>query len=483
MHRLLHGGVLAAAEVLWLDEALVAVGIVVFVASLAVAAPRRLSPRVSAAAIAVALIVLGILAVQALQGSGPIVYGNWAGYVAAGDEFTAATASWTEPAIPASRAPTAVALWVGLDGEQDTPVEQIGTECSSEHGLVSYDAWYEMYPEPMVPIRMVVHPGDVLTGTVTSSAPDRYTLRLVNDTTGASFTTRQAGRPAARSSAEVVAETPYDKESRLADFGAVRFSGCRFNGLAIGSCVAHSLDITTDRHLVEAATSALGADGSSFTVRSSPALAASGGVWREVSVMLSFHDVAGVRLLCALSLAYVVWLGLLRLSLQRTSRQSRRVRGLLALPGLVAPAVVVATGVVRFAHAWSYSESLPSELRGIRMAGTEAADARLLAAATIVWIGLALCLAPLAVTLPRRLPTWLGAVAVAVGVAGLVLMLGHALGARVHGSFDLAVFASLAYTSVLGLTRLQGQRRGPTRARTSHPRASTIGTGPPVDPA
>ena len=138
---------------------------------------------------------------------------------------------------------------------------------------------------------------------------------------------------------------------------------------------------------------------------------------------------------------------------------------------------------MRFVRAWGYAESLPPELRGISVAGSEAADARLLAAAVIVWIGLALCLAPLAVALPRRLPTWLGAASVAVGAVGLVLMLGHVLGARVHSSFDLAVFASLAYTAVLGLTRLRGQRLEPAFAPARDSRAPAAGARPPADTA
>ena len=316
--RLVDGDTLSAGKELWLGAAVVALGLVAFVALLALAAPRRPSPRLFATAVVVALIPLGLLTVQALQGPGPGVAGNWAGYVAVGDQFTRVTASWAQPALSPSGAPTSASFWVGLDGEDDSPVEQIGSEGFSENGLVSYDAWYEMYPAPVVPIAMTVHAGDVLQGAVFSSAPQRFTLRLVDETTGASFTTTQISVRAARSSAEVVAEAPSDSELRLAGFRTVRFSGCAFNARPIGAYLLHRYDLTADRHVVYAATSALGDGGTSFSVTPSRALAAaSGGLWRDLAVKLTFRDTAGIRVLAFLSLAYTPFLGLWRLRRQR----------------------------------------------------------------------------------------------------------------------------------------------------------------------
>ena len=77
-------------------------------------------------------------------------------------------------------------------------------------------------------------------------------------TTGASYTTTQTSVQAARSSAEVVAETPSDGEIRLADFRMVRFSDCAINGRPINVSLFHRFDLTSDRHVVEAVTSELG---------------------------------------------------------------------------------------------------------------------------------------------------------------------------------------------------------------------------------
>ena len=135
------------------------------------------------------------------------------------------------------------------------------------------------------------------------------------------------------------------------------------------------------------------------------------------------------------------------------------------LPGLLAPAIIVALGVVAWSRAWTDYWSVPSGLRGLQMASGGAAGTRLLDAAAIVGVGLALCLAPLAVTVPRRLPTWCGVTAVVAGAVCVGLMVGRALPAGVYGAFDLALFMSLAYTPALGLWRLGRERRRRAAAR------------------
>jgi len=115
-----------------------------------------------------------------------------------------------------------------------------------------------------------------------------------------------------------VAEAPSDSELRLAGFRTVRFSGCAFDDRPIGAYLLHRYDLTADRHVVYAATSALGDGGTSFSVTPSRALAAaSGGLWRDLAVKLTFRDTAGIRVLAFLSLAYTPFLGLWRLRRQR----------------------------------------------------------------------------------------------------------------------------------------------------------------------
>src|SRR5467141_4046937 len=79
---------------------------------------------------------------------------NWAGYVAATDlsvplkhSVTDVRGSWRVPTVVSSRTQdTASAIWVGIDGNSDRTVEQIGTEQDWTTGAPVYYAWFEMYP-------------------------------------------------------------------------------------------------------------------------------------------------------------------------------------------------------------------------------------------------------------------------------------------------------------------------------------------------
>ena len=83
------------------------------------------------------------------------------------------------PYSPTTRVDTASVFWVGLDGDGSSTVEQCGTEADSTSGSVSYDAWYEMYPDYEVPIDgMTISPGDVMVGTVTTDGAGDFTLTI-----------------------------------------------------------------------------------------------------------------------------------------------------------------------------------------------------------------------------------------------------------------------------------------------------------------
>jgi hypothetical protein len=119
--------------------------------------------------------------------------------------------------------------------------------------------------------QLVVHPGNRLTGTVTSLGSSRFTLTLVNQTTGQTFrTTKKASAqyPAILDSAEAIAETPSDGVGvlPLAKFGIVNFSGCAFNGQPLGTFSLDNITLATGGGRTLAVTSPLGADGASFFV-------------------------------------------------------------------------------------------------------------------------------------------------------------------------------------------------------------------------
>ena len=210
-----------------------------------------------------------------LQGTSVHTY-NWAGYDSTGGDFTSVTASWVEPSILPSSAETYASFWAGLDGDGSTTVEQTGTAAYSEHGRISYYAWYEMYPDPMVPINaMTVSPGDAMTATVTSAGAGQFTLALTDVTTGDTFTTEQLNTSAQDYSAEVIAEAPSGEDGifPLAIFGTLNFTGCAFNNKPISAFDWNQIDMVSSSGATWATTSTLGRDGASFSVTTAPTIA------------------------------------------------------------------------------------------------------------------------------------------------------------------------------------------------------------------
>ena len=196
---------------------------------------------------------------------------NWAGYVAATGGITRVSATWTQPQVhPRGTGLNQVAFWVGLDSHESHTVEQIGTEGYAESDMVpSYDAWFEIYPEPTRSFpdwnSSAVRPGDIVTATVARLGYDRFRLTLANDTTGARFATTQVASGVGDTDGAIIVEAQVSG-SAFAGFDAVRFSECAFNGQPIGAFTLTKLDLATRGGATQATTSALGVDGTSFSV-------------------------------------------------------------------------------------------------------------------------------------------------------------------------------------------------------------------------
>jgi hypothetical protein len=144
---------------------------------------------------------------------------NWSGYAAYGQTFTEAQGSWVQPTASCAlkgHQGALAAFWVGLDGYGDRTVEQTGTEADCEGTEPIYYAWYELYPERLFVIEEPVAPGDVLRAKVTQGA-----LELEDQTTGWTATEEFPTAGLEFSSAEWIAEAPFN---RLTDFGGVGFT-------------------------------------------------------------------------------------------------------------------------------------------------------------------------------------------------------------------------------------------------------------------
>jgi Peptidase A4 family len=190
--------------------------------------------------------------------------------------FSDVKGSWQVPTVDAQTTPDAYSsTWVGLDGDNTSTVEQIGTDQDCSNGGPQYYAWFEMYPKWAYEIvNFPVNPGDMISASVEYTSKGAFTLTITNETENVSFSTTQRSRSAQRLSAEWVEEAPWSGSILpLADFGKVKFSGCSatMDGHtgAIDDTRWQSEPITmetSDGSTIKAQPSALSSDGTSFSV-------------------------------------------------------------------------------------------------------------------------------------------------------------------------------------------------------------------------
>ncbi len=99
-------------------------------------------------------------------------------------------ATWVQPTVSCSgSARSDLAIWVGIDDNGHRYLEQIGTaaHCPAGSEPPVYFAWYEMFPSPVVPVAVPVHPGDRFSAAVTKRGTV-WTLAVRNQSTGDRFT-------------------------------------------------------------------------------------------------------------------------------------------------------------------------------------------------------------------------------------------------------------------------------------------------------
>jgi hypothetical protein len=207
---------------------------------------------------------------------------NWAGYVAATNlrkprnhSVTDVQGTWVVPTVASSGAEdTSSAIWVGIDGNSDNTVEQIGTEQDWNSGAPLYYAWFEMYPAagyylPSFPVQ----PGDVISAEVQFIPKNQFVLTISNLTENAAFSITKK-RSAKCTSAEWIVEAPFfHRILSLADFGTVTFTNCSatIEGVAgpINDAAWQNEGVTMNARKTDtilAQPSGLTTDGSGFTV-------------------------------------------------------------------------------------------------------------------------------------------------------------------------------------------------------------------------
>ncbi|MGH7870485.1 MAG: G1 family glutamic endopeptidase [Candidatus Dormibacteraceae bacterium] len=156
---------------------------------------------------------------------------NWAGYALTGGPYREISASWVVPQVEATQEPSNSALFIGIDGYNNSSLLQVGTE-QDYQGSGQYYAWWEMLPAPESRITSVpIHPGDQMSASLQEGLNGQWTIRISDLTTNQSFSTTQS-YSAPRSSAEWVIEAPKvgGQSTKLAHYGQVNFSHLSLDG-------------------------------------------------------------------------------------------------------------------------------------------------------------------------------------------------------------------------------------------------------------
>ena len=185
-------------------------------------------------------------------------------------------AQWVVPTVTCGTADTYSAVWVGIDGETDGTVEQVGTGADCSKGQPDYYAWFEIFPRPSQDLsQFVVNPGDSVSADVQYGGAGVFNLTLQDLTTKQVFKVSRTNLRALRQSAEWVVEAPANQNNQvlpLADFSPTTFSQAQATindqRCAIAQCAwSHSaLVMENTSGKVRAYPSPLGTNGTSFSV-------------------------------------------------------------------------------------------------------------------------------------------------------------------------------------------------------------------------
>ena len=158
---------------------------------------------------------------------------NWAGAVLIGTGYTAVTAQFTvptpsRPSGGSSSTEYCASAWVGIDGDTcSTAILQTGVDFCVQGSSVSFDAWYEWFPDYAYDFDLTISAGDVVKVTVDASSKTGGTATVENLTTNKSKSQKFSGESAdlCEYNAEWIVED-FESNGELvpfANFGKVTF--------------------------------------------------------------------------------------------------------------------------------------------------------------------------------------------------------------------------------------------------------------------
>ncbi|KAK3936558.1 putative acid proteinase protein [Diplogelasinospora grovesii] len=207
---------------------------------------RKTNPR---------LPVSDTLDIQGTKNSSHVQYSsNWAGAVLIGSGYKSVRGTITVPTpqMPpggSSGTQYAASAWVGLDGDTcQTAILQTGVDFYVQGTSVSFDAWYEWYPDYAYTFSgFAISAGDSITMTATATSTSSGSVTIVNNTKGKSVTHSFSGESAdlCETNAEWIVEDFEENGSLVpfADFGTVTFTGCQVTTTSGGTLTASGATI------------------------------------------------------------------------------------------------------------------------------------------------------------------------------------------------------------------------------------------------
>ena len=161
---------------------------------------------------------------------------NWAGYIVATNFLTpksaveSVSATWTVPAASNTGSDGYSSCWVGVGGQFDHTLIQVGTEQDNIGGVARYSAWYEMLPANSVTIQSIqVSAGDQIQASVTlvNATENLWSISITDLSNHGAFQSN-FNYNSQRLTTEWIVERPEINGALapLAGFGGVTFTNC-----------------------------------------------------------------------------------------------------------------------------------------------------------------------------------------------------------------------------------------------------------------
>jgi hypothetical protein len=204
---------------------------------------------------------------------------SWSGFIVTKafnqkQPINSITGQWIVPQVNASTTNGYSSAWIGIGGQSDKTLIQVGTEHDASNQIATYYAWYEILPDFSITIpNLEINPGDTVLASISliNSTSNVWSIQLNNLANAQTFS-KNIAYNSTQSSGEWIIERPTirNQTSTLANFGTLTFSNCFINLTntvgPIGNFTSSKITMTNQQATQLTAISGLSSEGSSFNV-------------------------------------------------------------------------------------------------------------------------------------------------------------------------------------------------------------------------